>query len=102
MLIRLFKKKTLGGKKIKGTHFIGVRVGCLKINRNSDKKNIFSKNEHFYLFNKTYAVSPNKIKHSYKYFSVLFPKTLYFIKKYHILLTIFGTENGRPYLIDFE
>ena len=23
------------------------------------------------------------------------------IKKYHILLKIFGTENGRPYLVDF-
>ena len=39
---RLFpKKKNAEGQKIKDTHFIGVRVGCLKINRNSDKENIF-------------------------------------------------------------
>jgi len=31
---------------------------------------------------------------------MLFPKTLYLIKKSHILLTLFGTENGRPYLVD--
>ena len=44
MLIRSssFQKNT-EGKKIKGTYFIGVRVGCLKINRNSDKKFFFQK-----------------------------------------------------------
>ena len=43
MLIRSssFPKKNAEGQKIKDTHFIGVRVGCLKINRNSDKENIF-------------------------------------------------------------
>ena len=63
MLIRSssFRKKNTGGKKIRGTHFIGVRVGCLKINQNSDQKNFFSKNEHFYLFSKTCTVSLNKI-----------------------------------------
>ena len=44
MLIRSssFQKK-YWGQKIKGTHFIGVRVRCLRINRNSDKKNFISK-----------------------------------------------------------
>ena len=34
MLIRSLsfqEKKSTGVKKIKGTHFIGVRVGCLKV-----------------------------------------------------------------------
>ena len=48
---RLFKKKKTRGQKIKGTHFIGVRVGCLKINRNFDKKIFFQKKEHLYIFN---------------------------------------------------
>ncbi len=39
------KKKIPRGQEIKDTHFIGVRVGCLKINRNSDKI-FFPKNEH--------------------------------------------------------
>jgi hypothetical protein len=48
------------GQKVKGTHFIGVQVGCPKINKTSGRK-FFFKNEHFYLFNKTYAASPTKI-----------------------------------------
>ncbi len=39
--IIVFAKKNTGGQKIKGTHFIGVRVGCLKIIRNSDKNFFF-------------------------------------------------------------
>ena len=53
----LFDKKILGGKKIKDTPFIGVR----KINRKSDQKFLFSKNDHFYLFNKTYTLNITKI-----------------------------------------
>jgi hypothetical protein len=36
-------KKILSGKKIKDTPFIGFRVGGLKINLSSDKKNFFLK-----------------------------------------------------------
>ncbi len=36
-------KKILGGKKIKDTPFIGVRMGGLKINRKSDQKFFFQK-----------------------------------------------------------
>jgi hypothetical protein len=31
------------GQKVKGTHFIGVQVGCPKINKNSDRKLFFQK-----------------------------------------------------------
>ncbi len=81
-------QKNTGGQKLKGTHFIGVRVRCLQINQNSDKKKLFSKNEHFHLFNKTYASNPTKITFTCLwitftfnvYFFMLFPKTLpYFI-----------------------
>ena len=61
MLIRSIsiQKKILEKKKIRDKHFIGVRVGCLKINRNY--ANFFSLNEHFYLFSELYSVSPTKI-----------------------------------------
>jgi hypothetical protein len=39
----LAQKKILEGQKIKGKHFIGVRVKFFKINRNSDKKLFFKK-----------------------------------------------------------
>ena len=66
-------------------------------------KIFFSENEHFYLLNKTFTVSSTKITFTcLQVFFMLFPKKLYFIKKYHNLLTIFGTENSRPYLVDFE
>ena len=91
----LFKKN---GGGIKGTHFIGVRVGCLKINRNFDKKIFFQKMSILNLYRKSYQNSFHMLT---SIFFVLFLKTLYLIKKYHILLTIF-TENGRPYVVDFE
>ena len=86
-----FQKKYWGGQTIKDTHFIGVRVGCLKINRNSDKILFFFQNEHFYLFNKTYTESPTRITFTcvISIFSCSFQK-------------LFITENGRPYLVDFE
>ena len=59
------------------------------------EKKIF---EYFYLFNKIYTESPTKITFT----CMLFLKTLYLIKKYHILSRIFGAENDRTYLFDFE
>ena len=41
--IVIFSKKMLEAKKNKDTHFIGARVGCLKINSNSDQKIFFQK-----------------------------------------------------------
>ena len=62
MLIRLssFQKK-YSGQKIKGTHFFGVLVGCLKINRNSDKRIFFQKMSIFIFSIKLCKLSPNKI-----------------------------------------
>ena len=76
----LFKKN---GGGIKGTHFIGVRVGCLKINRNFDKKIFFQKMSILNLYRKSYQ---NNFHMLTSIFFMLFLKTLYLIKKYHILL----------------
>jgi hypothetical protein len=43
MLIRSWSFQNIGGNKIKGTHFIGIGLRCLKINRNFEKNFFFKK-----------------------------------------------------------